>query len=224
MNFVSAYLIMQKADSDDPIHPPQDEMPKSWFKEILYNHPLDFPNYLGLEWDLEYSNLISELSNLDYRQEDPERDHFYVTVESIDPFTPQPGYWVTKGNGDYISPGILPTFQNANYYIMMNGSSQIGRSISLLWRDSNGNERHLTEWVVKNASSTVFKQTQGAYPLTESKAWGYAISCKIKVPIFENESDGAAYSAAAQAYYSNPTPENYEAVCHYIDLCNNPNG
>lgn len=224
MNFVSAYLIMQKADADDPFHPKQEEEPKSWFKRLFQEHPMDFPNYMGVDVDLEGGRTVTKIQNWNTRQDPSLRDDFEWIATQIDDFQPSAAYWVKKENGTYISPGPTTEFSDVNYYMVMSGSQIAGRYLGGT-RRYNGSEQGFRVWATKYASVGKYQLQNNQYiPTAYSKQWAFAIPCTIKLPVFENNTDGTGYSAAATAYYQNPTQANYETLCSYIDLCNNPDG
>ena len=224
MTFASAYLIRQVATWEDPLHPPQDEETKSWFKKILKDYPTRFPEYMGIEMTISSDGeLVTAVKNYDYRYEPALRDDIECKITSIDDFEAHPGYWVYKDHGNYISPGMNITFPNTYYYSMMEGSQKVGRYAHVK-KSVNGTITELNVWVSDNASAGNFYQPTPSTEYSASHCWAYAIACNIKVPVFSNAEYGAGWTEAANNYYNNPTDENYNICCNYIDLCDNPNG
>ena len=129
--------------------------------------------------------------------------------------------WIKDTTGAYISPGDTHSF-TLRQYIPYNGTSVVPVYGHLRVVDINnvvtGETVSITAYPQQGASDYTESQVPGVYGYNAA----YPISLDIKVPIFNRDDYGQGYAQAAAAYHENPTPENYNTVCHYIDLCLNP--
>ena len=219
MQVISAYLIKQNGNIDDPGKAHNKVKNKSWFKQTMADYPTSFEDHMTLS-GRSSGRLVTSYGN--YNENDggfTSKWDKYLT--EIDELPISYSLWIKDTTAAYISPGDTHSF-TLRQYIPYNGTSVVPVYGHLRVVDINnvvtGETVSITAYPQQGASDYTESQVPGVYGYNAA----YPISLDIKVPIFNRDDYGQGYAQAAAAYHENPTPENYNTVCHYIDLCLNP--
>ena len=180
---------------------------------------MDFPQYMGVDFDLTVEKLIGTVQNV--TKAGVVVDDFAYYLTSAEDFTPSPSFWIYKGRGTCSIYSTTVDIKDVPYFEIFEGRMPKYRNCTVK-RIFNGSTAYIGGRV--DRYPTEAKEDYRVGVVGDSDIWIYPMACEIKLPMFTDVNDGVAYTTAAGNYYYNPTPENYETLCHYIDLCDNPDG